>query len=609
MNETLERVSESSAADPMATFEGALAYHRIGRLDEAAAIYRQLLQLNPDNALALNMLGNVEYQRDHVDDAIRLIGRAMAIDPRSSIYPLSLGHVHRRLKDLASAARCYRQALALAPGSRLAAMCLANALKGQGLLPEALEVTQGLLASEPAHLEALRLLGDLRLELGEPAEAGRAYLHFLAIEPASAEVLFGLGVASSQDGQPTLAVECFERALALKPDFAQALYNLGVMAVLALQFGAAEAWFRRALEADPDYVDARINLSAVLLKAGHAEEARMHRELAYRRQCLFSRTSRTALRTVLVLFDAGKGNLNLTHLFSRSRNNLIDWMIEYAAPGQSDALPPFDLVFNAMGDPDMIGAAALPAARFIAASSKPVLNLPEAVARTSREKIPALLAGIPGLFVPRVWRLAAGEAWPSEIAGRLPVLVRPVDSHGGEGLQLVTSADELAGIAARSSEPCYVSQFCDFRSADGYHRKYRIIFINRQPLPYHLAISPNWLVHYATADMADHPWKLAEERRFLENPEQVLGAAGFAANRRRRRADGSRLRRARLLRSCRWPHPRLRGQPGDAGPPRGRARRARLQERARHPHLRGLRRADVERCAIANAGWMTARAV
>ena len=108
-------------------------------------------------------------------------------------------------------------------------------------------------------------------------------------------------------------------------------------------------------------------------------------------------------------------------------------------------------------------------------------------------------------------------------------LMRPVDSHGGEGLQRVASVAELDRIAADRTRALHVSKFCDFRSVDGWHRKYRVIFIDRQPFAYHLAISPHWLVHYATAGMANHPWKLEEERRFLGNPQEPLGAAGFAA--------------------------------------------------------------------------------
>ena len=499
----------------------ALAHHRAGRLDEAAALYLQSLETAPDCAVAWNMLGNVEYQRDRVDEALRLIGKAIEIEPASAAHRITLGHVYRRLGDMATAATCYRTALSLSPGSTLAALSLAGALKVQGELNGAVDVLQGILARDPDRLEALAMQVEVWLALEQPVEAGGVFRHVLGLDPTSADAFFQLGVASNQQEETSLAIECFEKAISLRPGYSEALYNLGVIDAERQQFGSAEAWFRRAV--------AHVNLSAILLKTGRAAEASVHREIAYRNKCLFVQTSRAALRTVLILFDAGQGNINLSHLFSRRHNNVIDWMIEYAPQGQTETLPPFDLVFNAMGDPDMAGAAVAPASRFIAGCGKPVLNRPEAVASTSREKIPALLEGIDGLFVPRVWRVSTGHPWPAEIADHLPVLVRPVDTHGGAGLQRLASADDLRRIAAQSAQSSYVSKFCDFRSADGWYRKYRVIFIDREPFAYHLAISPHWLVHYATAGMEAHPWKLEEERRFLENPEQVLGTTGLAA--------------------------------------------------------------------------------
>ena len=56
-----------------------------------------------------------------------------------------------------------------------------------------------------------------------------------------------------------------------------------------------------------------------------------------------------------------------------------------------------------------------------------------------------------------------------------------------------------------------------------------MIFVDRAPFPYHLAISPRWLVHYFSADMLDHPAKRDEEFRFLEAPAEVLGPRACAA--------------------------------------------------------------------------------
>ncbi|WP_205962906.1 hypothetical protein [Pararobbsia silviterrae] len=78
------------------------------------------------------------------------------------------------------------------------------------------------------------------------------------------------------------------------------------------------------------------------------------------------------------------------------------------------------------------------------------------------------------------------------------------------------------------ADTVYATAFCDYRSADGYFRKYRMIFVDRKPYPYHLAISDHWLVHYVTADMLPAPWKLEEERAFLKDPAKALGTDALA---------------------------------------------------------------------------------
>jgi len=92
----------------------------------------------------------------------------------------------------------------------------------------------------------------------------------------------------------------------------------------------------------------------------------------------------------------------------------------------------------------------------------------------------------------------------------------------------VDSAEELVSLA-RLHGGAYVTKFVDYRSEDGFYRKYRMIFVNRQPYPYHLAIGPVWLVHYWTSGMADDAARREEERRFLADPKTAIGARAMTA--------------------------------------------------------------------------------
>src|SRR6185437_1156226 len=101
--------------------------------------------------------------------------------------------------------------------------------------------------------------------------------------------------------------------------------------------------------------------------------------------------------------------------------------------------------------------------------------------------------------------------------------------HGGAGLRRLDSGQEAEEAGRGEKGEMYLSRYCDYRGADGYFRKYRAVFVDREPLPYHLAIGENWVLHYVTADMRAHAWKTEEEHRFLEDPQAALGAAAWAA--------------------------------------------------------------------------------
>ena len=71
----------------------AVALHQQGQLDRAAAIYQQILQADPQNPNAMNLLGMVLHQRGEHATAERLIRRAIAIAPSVPGFHNNLGNV------------------------------------------------------------------------------------------------------------------------------------------------------------------------------------------------------------------------------------------------------------------------------------------------------------------------------------------------------------------------------------------------------------------------------------------------------------------------------------------------------------------------------------
>ncbi|MFM0205652.1 hypothetical protein PQR53_38235 [Paraburkholderia fungorum] len=293
----------------------------------------------------------------------------------------------------------------------------------------------------------------------------------------------------------------------------------------------AEYWYRLVLRFDPQVAVACQNLAAILASAGHVDEAAAYRERAYRIQRVFIEGSGTAQRRVLVLCAAHTaGNVPFDALLPGTKSCRIKYAIDYAADEEDQRLPPYDLVFNAIGDEDIAAPLAARLARFVSQCARPVLNPPATVARTQRHRTASLLDGLPDVHVaPCVQSEAAPvsrislNAVLAEGGIDFPVLARPAATHGGDGLMLCESLAALEAWRSAQTGLAYLTAFRDYRSVDGFYRKYRIIFVDREPHPYHLAISPHWMVHYYSADMEPHPWKLDEERCFLDDPHAALG--------------------------------------------------------------------------------------
>ena len=63
-----------------ARFADAVAFHEAGRMAEAEALYRVILNAEPHNADALHLLGLVHFQTGRAEQAIRFIHDAIAQD-------------------------------------------------------------------------------------------------------------------------------------------------------------------------------------------------------------------------------------------------------------------------------------------------------------------------------------------------------------------------------------------------------------------------------------------------------------------------------------------------------------------------------------------------
>ena len=324
--------------------------------------------------------------------------------------------------------------------------------------------------------------------------------------------------------------------MARHPDDPVGRVNLGNLLLATGEFAAARAEFEAALAAAPDHAEAHRGLAYCLDEAGDEAGAKRHRDAAFTGRALTAlpfRGTGTSL-PVLVLVAAKGGNIPTRFLIDDRAVAVTVAVADYL--DATTSLPPHALVFNTIGDADLVPDAIAAARRVVARSKAPVINRPDRVALTGRAEVAGRLGGIPGLRAPRIATIPRGEletdgaeALASRSIG-FPVLVRALGFHTGRHFVRVDRPEDLAGaVTALPGRSLATIEYLDARGADGRWRKYRAMMIDGRIYPLHLAVSDHWKVHYFTAGMADHPEHRNEEAAFLADMEAALGQSAIRA--------------------------------------------------------------------------------
>jgi predicted O-linked N-acetylglucosamine transferase (SPINDLY family) len=289
------------------TFERALQYHQAGNLQQAEALYRQILQSEPRHADARHLLGVLAHQAGRSDLAIPYIQQAIQLQPAFPEAYNNLGIVQMALGKPAEAAASFRHALILKPGLadghnnlglalrdmekhaeaaasfqqavRLkpdhaeAYFNLGTALAAQEKLAEAVVSYKQALRLRPDYAEAHNNLGNALKAQGKLDEAIASYRQSLRAQPGNAQPHYNLGVALASQGNLEEAVASYQQALRLNPNLVQIYNNLGNALTEQGKLEEAIASYREALRRWPDFADAYHNLAKVLIDQGKNEEA------------------------------------------------------------------------------------------------------------------------------------------------------------------------------------------------------------------------------------------------------------------------------------------------------------------------------------------------
>ena len=369
----------------------------------------------------------------------------------------------------------------------------------------------------------------------EFARAKKKYEAILAKNPLDFGALNDLGLLLWRAGKRPEAFAIFLESVQRHPRNATAHANLAFALLRGGAIDEARSEYETALRLDPRHADARRGLAATLAQSGASAAGAELREIAGEDNAVVNlpyRGNGKAIE-VLALFSLGSGNVQLDRLLDDRVFATTKLVVELFDPARS--LPAHDIAVCGVGDAESCGEAlALADALLRRETQRPIVNLPKNVMATTRLENARRLRDVPGVRTPHMRLLARrGLTAPSVLEAEgfsFPLLLRSPGHHTGQHFVLVEQPGDLERATSElPGEELYVMEYVDVRSDDGMVRKFRVMFVDGKLYPLHLAISPDWKVHYFSADMAGNPMHRAEDERFLENMPEVLGAEGLAA--------------------------------------------------------------------------------
>lgn len=251
----------------------AVRLHQAGQLESAAALYRNVLDTDPQNPDALHLLGMVALQQGQAKAAAELIRKAIAVHNREASYHFSLGAALQSLNDMQGAVAEYRRALALKPDNPDAYNNMGNALAALAKPEEAMAALRHALTLQPASAVAHNNLGNVQRSLGLWDEAEASFRKAAALQPDFAGAFVNLGNLHRDKGDLHEAESCYRRALGLGPRDPAAHCGLGLTLWQLGRHDEAMASYRAALASEPGHVETLVNLGIARTEEGAPEEA------------------------------------------------------------------------------------------------------------------------------------------------------------------------------------------------------------------------------------------------------------------------------------------------------------------------------------------------
>lgn len=225
----------------------ARAHERNHQVDEARALYEQILRESPDHKKAGRALASL-------DAAATRAAPPLTEADFNRVLTLAQSNLQQAEIEAARLCRLY-------PGQPALENLHGVILLQGGLAPAAVGAFGRALAAEPGFTDALSNLASALSGLDRDREAVECYEKMLSANIRDPDVFFNFGNSLGKLGRDLEAINAYKNALNLRPLFPRAYNNMGKALSRLGHNDQAQTCYENALEIDPDNKEAASSLA------------------------------------------------------------------------------------------------------------------------------------------------------------------------------------------------------------------------------------------------------------------------------------------------------------------------------------------------------------
>ena len=257
--------------------QSAFAFEQEGKVSEAEAAWKSLLNTRPNDAEAYAHLGLLEARQEHYEEAIALDRKALSLNPSFPNLRLNLGLSLFKAGNLQSAIQTFEGLLKGEPDSSAEALRLKTLIGvahyGLGEYVAAVPYLKETAANDTQNLQVRMMLAQSCLWSKQYQCLLDTYREILAINPNSAEADMLMGEAYDDQKNDEGAIEQFQAAVKADPKAPNAHFGYGYLLWKGVKFEEADKEFRAELAIYPDNPLALAYLGDTEMHLNHSGDA------------------------------------------------------------------------------------------------------------------------------------------------------------------------------------------------------------------------------------------------------------------------------------------------------------------------------------------------